>query len=73
MPAAKIFGEPSSPTQNGDRCKYEDLFWNGKRKSGNFFEVSAFVISVVLTIQYGERTTKDIYLLSCGDKKNSFS
>lgn len=26
----QIFGEPSSPTQNGDRYKYEDLFWNNK-------------------------------------------
>lgn len=46
MPAAKIFGEPSSPTQNGDRYKYEDLFWNGKRKSGNFFKVSAIGLNL---------------------------
>lgn len=42
MPAAKLFGEPSRLSQNVGHCKYEDLFWNGKRKSGNFFEVSAF-------------------------------
>lgn len=73
MPAAKLFGEPSRLSQNVGHRKCMFLFRNGKRKSGNFFEVSAFLISVILTIQYGERTTKDIYLLSCGDKKNSFS
>lgn len=31
-----FIGEPSSPVSNGMHCKYEDLFWNGKRKSGNF-------------------------------------
>ena len=24
-----------------EHCKYDDLFWNGKRKNGNFFKVSA--------------------------------
>lgn len=47
-------------------------FEMAKEKAETFW-VSAFVISVILTIQYSKRTTKDIYLLSCGDKKNSFS
>lgn len=42
MPAAKLFGEPSSPVSNVTHCKCMFLFWNGKRKSGNFFDVSAF-------------------------------
>ena len=29
-----FIGEPSSPVSNGMHCKYEDLFWNDKRKSG---------------------------------------
>lgn len=37
MPAAKLFGEPSRLSQNVGHCKYENLFWNGKRKSGNFY------------------------------------
>lgn len=33
MPAAKLFGEPSSPVSNVTHCKYEDLFWNNKNYS----------------------------------------
>lgn len=33
MPAAKLFGEPSSPDSNVEHCKYEDLFWNSKMKN----------------------------------------
>lgn len=33
MPAAKLFGEPSSPCQNVEHCKYGDLFWNSKMKN----------------------------------------
>jgi len=43
MPAAKLFGEPSRLSQNVGHCKYEDLFWNGKRKSGNFLWFPLFI------------------------------
>ena len=43
MPAAKLFGEPSRLSQNVGHCKYEDLFWNGKRKSGNFLVFPLFI------------------------------
>lgn len=43
MPAAKLFGEPSRLSQNVGHCKYEDLFWNSKRKSGNFLVFPLFI------------------------------
>lgn len=49
------------------------IYFGMAKEKAETFWVSAFVISVILTIQYSKRTTKDIYLLSCGDKKNSFS
>lgn len=57
MPAAKLFGEPSRLSQNVGHCKYEDLFWNGKRKSGNFFMVSAFYRAFQSCFQYFLRST----------------
>jgi hypothetical protein len=47
---SKVIWRAISPDSNVQHCKYEDLFWNGKRKNGNFFEVSAFSISVMLAI-----------------------
>lgn len=49
------------------------IYFGMAKEKPETFWVSASVISVILTIQYSKRTTKDIYLLSCGDKKNSFS
>lgn len=57
MPAAKLFGEPSRLSQNVGHCKYEDLFWNNKRKSGNFFMVSAFYRAFQSCFQYFLRST----------------
>ena len=37
---SKVIWRAISPDSNVQHCKYEDLFWNGKRKSGNFFMVS---------------------------------
>lgn len=39
MPAAKLFGEPSSPTQNGDHCKYIDNYRNAKGKPKYFIQL----------------------------------
>lgn len=72
MPAAKLFGEPYRLIQMYSIANMRIYFGMAKEKAETFW-VSAFVISVILTIQYSKRTTKDIYLLSCGDKKNSFS
>ena len=43
MPAAKLFGEPSRLSQNVGHCKCMFLFWNGKRKSGNFLWFPLFI------------------------------
>ena len=40
-----------------EHCKYDDLFWNGKRKSGNFFKVSASYRVFELCSQYFLRST----------------
>lgn len=55
MPAAKLFGEPSRLSQNVGHCKYEDLFWNSKRKSGNFLVFPLFIEP--LSSQYFLRST----------------
>lgn len=47
-------------------------FGMAKEKAETFYG-SAFSISIMLIIEHSKRTTKDIYLLSWGDKKNSFS
>lgn len=47
------------------------LEWQKKKRK--LFMVPAFSISIMLIIEHSKRTTKDIYLLSWGDKKNSFS
>lgn len=43
MPAAKLFGEPSRLSQNVGHRKCMFLFWNGKRKSGNFLVFPLFI------------------------------
>lgn len=61
MPAAKLFGEPSRLSQNVGHCKCMFLFWNGKRKSRNFFEVSAFYRAFefsVLSKEYSSTATE---------------
>ena len=47
--------------------------WSIKKVKAEPPKGSAFIISVILTSKNRKSTTKDIYLLSCGDKKNSFS
>lgn len=66
MPAAKLFGEPSRLSQNVGHCKYEDLFWNGKRKSGNFFMVSAFYRAFQSCFQYFPGSTGVLSGKYCG-------
>lgn len=54
MPAAKLFGEPSRLSQNVGHCKYEDLFWNGKRNGGIFttipFKDNIFLYEIFLIL-----------------------
>lgn len=39
MPAAKLFGEPSSPVSNGMQCKYIDNYRNAKGKPKYFIQL----------------------------------
>lgn len=72
MPAAKLFGEPSRLIQMYSIANMRIYFGMAKEKAETFYG-SAFSISIMLIIEHSKRTTKDIYLLSWGDKKNSFS